>query len=227
MRVKVSDLIIDEKLLELRPINLYFVSRYRQAVRSGAIFPPPIIEAGTKRVVSGNHRVTTYLDEYGPDHEIEVVSEKFKDEAAVIRRFAEENSKHGNPLSGISQKSIVQALLKYGDTPETVAQVLNIPVKRVELMAGISVIVIGNGRKKEMRPIKHGLEHMVGQSVKVGQYKEHIQADRGLPARTMASQLIRWIENGWINQDDQKTMEIMLNLRDALDGMMEKAAAVG
>lgn len=220
MKCKVGDLVLDQKLLELRPINIYFVSRYRQALRNGAHFPPPLIEKDTLRVVSGNHRVTMYLEEYGPDYMIEVIPEVFPDEAAVIRRFAEENSKHGMPLSGISQKSITQLLLKYGDSAETISQVLNIPVKKVELLAGISVVVIGPNRKKENKPVKHGLEHMIGKTVDRKQYEQHKKVDRGLPVSSLASQIIRWIENDWIDQENSDTMKVLSDLSATLNSFL-------
>jgi hypothetical protein len=61
-----------------------------QAMRNGAQFPPPIVDE-TNRIISGNHRVTSYCQEYGSEHEIDVIVESFPDEAAVIRKFAEEN----------------------------------------------------------------------------------------------------------------------------------------
>lgn len=219
-KTRVSELEFDPKLLELRPVNLYYVSRYRQAMRTGAQFPPPIVDENN-RIVSGNTRVTAYRQEYGDDHEIEVVVEKFPDEAAVIRRFAEENSRHGNPLSGISQKAIIQTLLKHGDTIETVAATLNIPPNRIKSLGGMSVIVMGRGKKREMRPFKHGLEHMSGQTMQRKQYEEHRQADRGIPAATLARQLQRWIDHGWIDMESQSTLEALDDLYAALGRLIE------
>ena len=227
-KCKIKNLVMDEKLLELRPVNSYFVSRYRQAMRSGAQFPAPIVEKGTNRIVSGNHRVSAYKEEYGDDHVIEVVAEVFPDEASIIRKFAEENNSHGNPLSGISQKSIIQSLLKHGDTPETVAQVLNIPVKKVKSLGSLSVLVIGKGKKSECRPIKHGLEHMTGRKVQEKQYNEHRQADRGVHASYLARQLNRWLVNEWIDTTDEHTMQALEELQASLNIFMEqKVAAVG
>ena len=225
MRIEVGSLIIDPKLVALRPINVYFVSRYRQAARNGAIFPPPIVEKGTSRVVSGNHRVTMWSQEYGPAHEVEVIEEVFPDEAAVIRRFAEENSRHGNPLTGISQKAIAQTLLEYGDTPEVVAQALNVPVVKIKMMGDLKVLVIGTNRKRELRPIKYGLEHLAGQTLKKNLYDEHRRVDRGTTVRSLAEQVTRHISNGWIDQADHKTMASLTALYEALAVLLAEVAA--
>lgn len=216
MKAKIRDLIMDEKLLELRPINLFVVSRYRQSMRTGAIFPPLIIEKGTMRVISGNHRLEAYRGEYSGEREIEVVEETYKNEAEAIRRFAEENSRHGNPLSGIEKKNIIQKLLEHGDSLETVSQVLNMPVKRVEQYAGFNVVVIGKGNKRELKPVKHGLQHIAGMTMKAKEYTTHIQHDRGVPAKSLAQQLTRWIKNGWIDREDVETMDALNDLSQAI-----------
>ncbi len=227
-RMKISQLEFDPKLIELRPVNPYFVSRYRQSMRSGAQFPPPIIEDGTNRIVSGNHRITAYLQEFDEDYEIDVAVEKFPDEAAVVRRFAEENSSHGNPLNGIQQKAIVQILLKYGDTPESVASALNIPVKKIMNLGKMSVLVIGKGKKKEMRPVKHGLEHLSGQTMKPKLYDQHRKSDRGVPVGALARQLQRHLENDWIDVEDQGTVDALGNLYAALGKFLDaRVAATG
>lgn len=222
MKKKVKELVIDEKLTELRPVNIYFVSRYRQSLRSGAIFPPVIIEKGTNRVVSGNHRVTMYLQEYGAEHEIEVIEREFKSEADVIRTFAEENSKHGNPLSGYSQKYITQKLLEYGEQPEVIAQVLNIPVQKIKKIGDMNFVVIGKNKKKEYKPIKHGLEHKAGSTVNSKTYEVHKEHDRGVPAKSQADQLCRWIKNDWINIEDEGVMHSLANLYELLGGLFDK-----
>ena len=38
-RVQVGSLVFDDKLVEIRPINTVFVSRYRQAMRQGSEVP--------------------------------------------------------------------------------------------------------------------------------------------------------------------------------------------
>ena len=221
MEVKISDLVIDPKLVEIRSINPYYVSRYRQAMRVGAQFPPIIIEAETNRVVSGNHRVSAYLDEYGGGHVIEAIVETFPDEAAIIRRFAEENTRHGYPLSGISQRAIIHILLKHGDSPETIAPVLNIPVQKVNMLGQMSVLVVGKNKRKEMKPIKHGLEHISGRKVSPKQYEEHRKSDRGVPLVHLARQIQRWIDNGWVDMTDMTTLSVLTDLYESLGKLME------
>lgn len=220
-KVKISDLVIDPKLIELRPINLFYVDRYRKAMRVGSVFPSIIIEEGTNRVISGNHRVSAYLDEYGGDHVVAAIAETFPDEATVIRRFAEENTRHGMPLSNISRKAIVHALFKLGDSPENIAAILDIPVRQVKNLGDMVVLVVGKGKKGEMKPIKYGLGHMAGQKITPKQYEEHRKADRGVPIGMLARQIQRWIDNGWVDMTDMTTLSVLTDLYESLGKLME------
>lgn len=222
MKRKATELTIDENLTEMRPINAYFVSRYRQAMRNGAKFPAVIIEKGTNRIVSGNHRVTAYIQEFGDDVQIEVKEKEFASESELLRFFAEENSSHGNPLSGWSEKSIAQKLLELGDDPQEIGRVLNIPVSKVKKIGGLNVWVIGSDDKKEMKPVKHGLEHMAGHTVQNKEYETHKNHDRGVPARQQVDQLIRWIDSGWIDWENEYTYKSFQLLYNRLDKIMSK-----
>lgn len=198
--VKVSELKIDKKLTEIRPINLVFVGRYRQAYRSGKDLGEIIVEEGTLRIVSGNHRVTALIQEYGGNHEISVTTRKFKTELDVLKTFAAHNAEHGNALSGASRRAIVLELLKEGGNEGTIANIFGVSVKRITEWAGLTVMVIGDKKKPEIKPVKAGIEGVSEMTQE--QYDTHWHADRGVSAIAQAKQLIRWIENGWINDDE-------------------------
>lgn len=217
-KMRIGDLVFDKNLTEIRPVNMYFVSRYRQAARSGAQFPALIIEKGTKRIVSGNHRATMYLEEYGEDHEVDVIEKAFPDEKDVLREFAKENSKHGNALSGWSMKYITQKLLDLGDTPEDIASVLNIPVQKIKKMGDMFVVVTGDKKKKEHKPVKNGVsKKILGTEIKSSEWEVHKKNDRGISPVKIAEQIMRWIENDWIDWDDEKTLETFKSLLESIE----------
>lgn len=200
MKKRLGDLIIDELLTRLRPINGYFVSVYRQAYRSGKDLGEIVIEKGTNRIVSGNHRVTALLAEYGEDHIIEVEEKYFNDEAELLEYFAEANVKNGNPLIGVQRRAITQELLKHNVEREKIANIFGVSIRKVEEWAGITVLVIGKKQKKMYKPVKRGVEP--GIEMTEQQYEEHMKADRGVSAVAQTKQLMRWIENGWITDHE-------------------------
>jgi len=220
MKVKAGNLIIDERLTKLRPINQVFVSRYRQAYRMGAKFPPIIVEKGTNRVVSGNHRLTAFLSEFGPDKEICVDVRSFESEKEVLETFAKENATHGNALDTISKKRLTFALISEGASVEEVAKIFNIPVKTIEKWGDKVVAVIGReGRTKYSAPVKRGVVVEDG-VVEERRYEEHIESDRGITFTALAKQLIRWLNNGWIKKSD-KNIDLLQQLEKAIDGFLK------
>ena len=216
MKVKVSELIIDEKLTRLRPINEVFVSRYRQAYRAGKDLGEIIVDTAN-RIVSGNHRVTAMMQEFGLDYETTVTVKKYDNEREVLEDFARHNSDHGNALSGASQRAISIELIKSGASKEEIAQLFGVSVNRVEKWSGITVMVIGgkNGKTRHPQPMpaKNGVAP--GTTMEREQYETHWKQDRGISAVSQAAQLCRWIDNGWIT--DAKSIAALQLLSDVIN----------
>jgi hypothetical protein len=218
MKIKLKQLRQDPAILDLRPVNDVFVSRYRQAMRNGDVFPQIVVDQEL-RIVSGNHRYQAMIAEFGEDYAVEIIKERFADEASRIERAVIDNAKHGNPLDGISRKRAVLRLTQLGRTAESIAKLLGVSCKRVAELAGMSVIVVGGdgGKAKPIaQPIKRGLEHIAGQNVTPAQYEQHRQKDRGVPAKQAAQQLIRWIKSGWIDQSDTETIDALHELKELI-----------
>jgi len=221
MKVKLKDIKLDPVLLEMRPINTVFVSRYRQAYRQGADFPPPIVDQNNFSV-SGAHRVTAMLQEFGEDYEIEVVKKNFKTDKHRLEFFAKENTRHGNPLDGISKKRISIALIKEGATEEDVAKIFDVSVKRVIHWGDNNVMVeIGKGREPDIRPAKNGLD--VKKPITEKQYNEHIKADRGVPITSLTKQLLRWLRNGFVKRSETN-MGILQDLNNEISMWLNEEA---
>ena len=199
-KVKTGELRIDPKLVELRSINMVFVSRYRQAYRSEAPMPLIIVQEGTNRVVSGNHRLTALRLEYGNKHTIKVVEKHYNTELEILEDFTQENVTHGNAIDSFTRKKLMTALLEEGATPEKVSSLFNISVHRLTSIGdGMIIVEIKNGKgnkKSVSKPAKHGFkpEHPITEA----QYSIHANKDRGLNIVQQAGQLIRWMEGDLI-----------------------------
>lgn len=223
MQVKIGDLKFNPELIEARPINAFFVSRYRQAYRSGKNMGDIIINKKTMEIVSGNHRVTALLEEYNEDYEIQVVARNFKTKLDELKCFAEENAAHGNALDGKSRKAVTKLMMDAGATQELVANIFGVSTHRIEKWGEQTVFVI-QGKRQEPRISKAGVTP--GTVMNQEQYKTHWRADRGISVATQAEQLIRWIENGWVKVDDVRSMKALEDLQSVLNAFLgEKRAA--
>lgn len=211
MKRKISTLKQSDLILEIRHVNPVFVSRYRQAMRKGNQFPPLIVDQDNV-IISGNHRYEAYRDEYGEDHTIEVERKTFENDAERIKTAVRENAKHGNPLDGISRKRAIQALLERDEKEEEIAELLGCSTKRIVSMAGQYVVVQG-----KRKPTKRGMNEAIGKEVSEKQYNEHETKDRAMSVHAQAEQLTRWLENGWVDLDNEKNVEALTRLAETLD----------
>jgi hypothetical protein len=219
-QVRIGELVVDPKLIELRPINPVFVSRYRQSYRMGAAIPPLIVEEGTNRIISGNHRYTAMVQEFGPNHKTEVIYKKFGDELAVLKEFTQENAAHGYPLDGITRKRLVMAMLNLGATIEEVSKLLNVPVRNLESWGRNFVAVIGSDGIQRYAPVKRGFP-AVQATITTQLYEEHRRADRGLKVEELVDQLLRWLRNGWV-EPKEEVVASLDELRREIARFMEK-----
>ena len=218
MKVKLSQLKIDQELIELRPINVHTVSKYRQAYREGDIFPLIFVNKKTMEITAGNHRYTSMLGEFGKDYETEVIVRTYKTRVDVLKDFAEENARHGLAFSGIEKRRIATKLLEEGCNDGDVSRIFGISIVRLQKWCGHTVITIGKGKTPKYKPssarqIKAGPD-IKGPITEV-QYNEHIEKDIGLSDLVLIDQLIRRLDNGWIKRSD--------DVRDKFFELVEKA----
>jgi hypothetical protein len=217
--VKAKDLWIDDKLTNLRKIDEFTVSRYRQAYRNGANMPPLIIQAGNNnRVISGNHRLTAILEEYGGEQDVEIIEKSLESEKEVLKLFAQENLTHGKPLEGFARKKIIAEILKENEPASEVAKLFNISVKRIEQLHEEMVEVQIGKNKTELRPSKTGFEPE--KPITKDQYETHEKKDKGISVISLANQLIRWMEGDHI-KTDEKNMDALRNLQKSLNKYMK------
>ena len=215
MKTRLDKLNTADWTLELRPLDAFVVSRYRQAMRVGEEFPPLIIDKDTREIISGNHRAAAAKAEFGDSHAIEVSMRKFTSHADKLKVMAEENSKHGIPMSGITRRRMTCAMISEGMSTQEIATILGFPVKSIEKWGGISVVVKGKGGG--VKPVKRSIDTEKVQSMTQAQYTEHSKADVGIEDRHMAQQLSRHLRSGWVNLENEENREAFLELKQAME----------
>lgn len=195
-KVLLNELQLNADLLRLRKIQPFTVSKYRQNYREGANFPAIVAEEGTGFIVSGNHRYTAMLEEFGEDHETDVIFKKFPSKKDLLQFFTKENVKHGLSLDGLSKRLITVELIKTGCSMEEISKLFNVPVKSIKQYAdGQTSVTLGNG-KIEQKPVKRGFEP--DRPITQVEYDMHLKKDRGLPIGQKTNELVRWLNGDFI-----------------------------
>lgn len=219
--VKLKQVKIDPEFQALRPTNMVFVNRYRQAMRSGCVFPLIIVYVVGKfyTIISGIHRYMAMMQEYGEDYEIKVSIVENADKATRLEIFAKDNSDHGNPLDGIQRRSIANALLKAGVKEDHVANIFGISVGRLEKWEEYKVLVYDKKTKEtEELPVKRGMEPP-NNTMALKQWTEHRKVDRAGSFSEKCNELIRWFDGRLIIPTEENIA--------VLDGLIESANSYG
>lgn len=199
-KVKLSSLQYDEELLELRPLNIYYISQYRQAYREDADFPPIVIDKKTNMIVNGNHRFAALSEEYPIDHEIRIIVKSFRNRKAIINEFANDNAKCGQPLTTFSKKKITNALIREGASVAEIAQIFSVSVTKLKTWGeGKNVVVvigrdINNKTVRKTEIVKNAFEPQK-KAITQKEYDVHKKVDKGIPIMQQVGQLTRWVEN--------------------------------
>ena len=222
-KMKVGDIHFDLELIEIRPINSYVINQYRQTIRSGKSMGTLIVDKKSKCFISGNHRGTAYLEEFGPDHILEVEVINFKSRLEILEKFVEENIAHGQPMSGFTKKCVLRALQAEGMAPTEIANLFGVAVKRLEVWGKLNVIVIGDDGVERVKPAKRGMKS--GTPMKQNQYNTHVKKDRGMSIFTQAEQITRWLEGNFINIECVRTMEALAALQKELNKFLKTKKA--
>jgi hypothetical protein len=215
MKVALKELRFSERLTELRSIDPFTVSRYRIAMRSGAVFPRIVVNRETMEIVSGNHTATAMLGEFGEDHAIEVDAKTYRNDVEVIQDFARHNVGHGRPLDGWTQRKIAVALVEAGQSEQDIAKLLNVPVGHLQKWGERTVVVIGRDKERKVMPVKGGVCVPTGRMTQK-QYDRHADADIGMSVSDLASQLVERLENGWVDNNDEREVALLGKLRGLL-----------
>ena len=180
--IRLDEIVIDPTI-QVREVEAHTVSKYAASMRSGETFPALLVETGTNRLVCGNHRYFAYKRVLEPSDKVSCEFREFADEADIIRVAARDNATHGRPLDTWDLKRITLKLQRLGDSSEAIAQLLGVPVSKVETWSGMKVVVIGKQGRRVMRheePLKRGLEHMAGKEISEEQWTEHALRDLGV-----------------------------------------------
>lgn len=216
--IRLGDIVI-ETSLAVREINGQLITRYAEAKKGGAEFPPVLLEQGTNRLVAGFHRVRAYQMVLEPDAQIPAEHREFADAAALLLAAGESNSNHGLQMTRFEQKNLTARLLDLKVKRERIAQALNVSAERITRWDDDKVIVMKSG-KRERKPLKHGLAHMRGQTVSAETYADIRDHYSGWNVSFHAKQIMKHINNATIDADDSEQNTLLADLRAAIDGYL-------
>ena len=171
--------------------------------------PPVIADAKSKRIVDGFHRCRAYRRVCGDDAVIEVQLVEYADEAALFAEAVRLNSAHGNNITTADRVRCMLIAERLGIEDDALCAALNITVERLE---GLRVGRIGKRRAAASDPdggqvaLKYTVRHMAGKQLTAAQVKAMPDVG-GNQQAFYANQLIRLIESGLLDRDNEKLID--------------------
>ena len=119
MKVKINNIIFDEKVYPRFDLDNEVVNRYKQALDN----LPPIILSADMRLIDGKHRLRAHQLENREDIEAEILN--ITDDTAILKEAIKRNATHGQQLSREEKKSLARRLWE-STIVEDIAKLLSV-----------------------------------------------------------------------------------------------------
>lgn len=156
MKIDTTSVVIDETVYPRSSMSEFLVHRMMEALDSGSRFPPIVIEAGSRRLVDGRHRLEVSLRK--GIMEIDADEKAYPSEAEMFADAVRLNISHGAALTAYDIKVSIARLQALGFQREQIGEVVRIGADKID------TIVKGFAAGGDGQPLalKGGLRHMRG-----------------------------------------------------------------
>lgn len=189
--VPLSDMVLDFTLYPRHAIDGVNKKALVEALRSGSILPPVLLDRDSLRVIDGFHRHAAYTTVYGPDVAIDALLRPFASEREMFEEAIRSNIGRGVDLSPWDLMRCAELGEKWGIAPVRIAELAHWkPERFLEYQRSRQAHSLTGGTVA----LKRSLRHKVGRYLTETQMVAAEKVD-GMPARYHIDQIIRLIES--------------------------------
>lgn len=243
-KIKTSELILDFDLYPRRDVDSQHTSYIAAAMEAGADIPPVVVDAISKRVVDGFHRIRAAERLNGTSATIAVIFKKYKNDAELFREAMRLNASHGRALTSYDRThcalrakplniSIKDLATDLGMTIEKITILVedrtsNAPDNFIEVeltnppeKEKSKVGYMKSGKNKISVPLKNTIRHMSGKMLTKKQFKANEKLS-GMNQSFYANQLILLFEADLIDWDNKKLIVQLKKLAEILNSELGK-----
>jgi ParB-like chromosome segregation protein Spo0J len=159
MKTAISDILFDERIYPRTSLSTLHVIRIAQAMETGSVVPPIVIESSTNRLVDGRHRVEAHKRRGLLS--IEATPKTYTSEADLFADAVRLNVGHGEHLDQFSISNAILRLQQYGYRRDQISDIVRLPPEKIEkIERGFALNTDGNPV-----PLKSGLSHLRGEQL--------------------------------------------------------------
>lgn len=215
-KVRISKLVLDERLYPRTHLNNYHVQQLMEAIKAGTRFPPIVIDNASNKVVDGWHRIEAKRRINGSEAMIEAEAREYKSEADMFQDAILLNASHGEALTPMDQAHCLARAQDFKLEQATVAGMLNITVQRAEGLVQTRIASSGQGNVV----LKGSTAWMAGRRLNPEQVAYNRKAG-GLPQTFYINQVTAMLESDSVNWDDPKLVASLKKLLDILQAHLK------
>jgi hypothetical protein len=163
LKTKLIELVEDFELYPRNDVSSSHIGSLADAIVRGDPLPPIVIERKSKRIVDGIHRSRAYRK--AGIAEIEVEARSYHNDAEMFADAVRLNSQHGRSLDPYDRRRAVAKLTTLGLKKVEIAEIVRIPVERIDEWTGELV----RKRTGEHIVIKRGLAPYIEPQTKLNE----------------------------------------------------------
>jgi hypothetical protein len=160
-KVKAIECILDWNLWprhSAQKLDTANIRQMKEALDSGVMLPPVIVNKDDMRVIDGFHRVTATLELFGDDAMIEADVRHYETEGEMFLDAGRYNAKHGLPMSPMDRAYfIIKARRMRIPAPEVAKAIGMLPDAMKSFLEKRSAMVESTG---ERIPLAYGASHL-------------------------------------------------------------------
>ncbi len=226
IKLKLSELVFDFDLYPRAEVDSHHVSVLRAADQAGAVFPPYVIDAASKRVIDGFHRGKKDRMEHGPDCEVECIAKTYRNEGEMFLDAMRYNASHGRALTMYDRARCALRCKKFKLGIVAIAAALG--------MTPAALQAIGEGRTANVRSekdadeghevaLKRTIAHMSGRTISADQQIANGKLS-GMQQAFYVNQLIILIESKLLDTENSELMVRLAKLAELLETVVASGA---
>lgn len=224
-KMKVAQLIEDFGLYPRSQVDGSHVHKLSEALLAGETLPPIIVDE-SGRIIDGFHRRRAAMRAYGDEAEIEVEVRHYANDRERYLDALRLNARHGKGITGAELTGAILKAEQFKLKPKVVASALGITADRISTIlqtkvAHIKQAVTAHGDRV---PLKRSVHHLAGKTLTRTQ-AEAMDMLPGQPQSLLIRQIIKLIETGSLEMENEMVVSGLIRLRELLCGLpLEKVA---
>ena len=219
-KVKAAVLVLDFELYPRQKIDAVNVGEIAEAMEAGEVLPPIVADKKSKRVIDGFHRIRAALKVEGEDAEIEVEFRNYNSEAEMFKDAVLFNASHGRKLTSYDKTHCIFKAQRLGIENTEIQKILHFKPAKIEKFKIEKVGIY----KKTNVPLKRTVQNLAGKKLTKAQVETNEKAG-GMPVLFYVNQIIRVIESGSIDAENENLIEGLSQLLEVLERYMAAKAA--